>query len=94
MDAEHGGRPSRLLTPDFGMPFFFFFFLHQISHLCRSDGPEERCQFGVKGRADTAASQRAFSITEIQSARGLEQCQGSPESSVTPWGPSCAPSST
>lgn len=26
MDAEHGGRPSRLLTPDFGMPFFFFFF--------------------------------------------------------------------
>ena len=28
-----------------------FFFWCQISHLCGSNGSEERCQFGVKGRA-------------------------------------------
>lgn len=34
-----------------------------------ADRPEGRCQFGVKGRADTAAS-RTFSFAEMQSARG------------------------
>lgn len=43
------GRPPWLLTPDFEMTFFPF--LVSISHLRKSDGLEERCQFGVKGRA-------------------------------------------
>lgn len=48
MDAAHWETPW-LLTPNFERTFFSFLVL--ISHLCRSDGSEERCQFGVKGRA-------------------------------------------
>lgn len=89
VDASQRGHP--LLTPDFGMTFFFWC---QISHLCGSDGSEERCQFGVKGRALQLL--RAFSVTERQSASGMEQCQGFGEGPIISWRPSCpsAPSST
>lgn len=82
---QRSGRPPWLLTPDFEMTFFSF--LVSISHLRISDGSEERCQFGVKGRALQLLKE--LSLTEIQSASGLEQLQGSGEGFVILWGPSC-----
>ena len=56
------------LTADFGMTFF----LRQIPCFCGADRAEES-QFGVKGRADTAASQSTFSLTDIQAVRGPDR---------------------
>lgn len=58
------------------------FFWRQIPCFCGADRAEES-QFGVKGRADTAASQSTLSLAEIQAVRGPEQIQGPREGSVS-----------
>ena len=44
---------------------------------------QRKASLGVKGRADTAASQSTLSLTEIQAVRGPEQIQGPREGSVS-----------